>query len=127
MVTDSQNMFHYYGNLVRRLFLVGALVMLISLPFLNSLLPVPLFYSLLAIIVLSLVAGFTSPVKKWAIIINELLAILAVLAFEYYAVGYYVQYAGWSWLFAVNQLLALNFLVALYYNTKTLRETDLGR
>lgn len=122
-----ENMFHYYGNLVRRLFLGGAIVMLLSLPFLNPLLPIPLFYSLLAIIVLSIVAGFTSPRKRWAIAIDEIIAIVAVLAFEYYAVGYYVQYAGWSWLFIVNQLLALDFLVALYFNTKTLREMTPSR
>lgn len=119
---DTRNLLHYYGNLVRRLFLTGAIIMLLSLPFLNSLLPVPLFYSLLAIIILSLVAGFTSPRKTWAIIVDEIIATVAVLVFEYYAVGYYLQYTALSGLFIVNQLLALNFLVALYYNTKTLRE-----
>lgn len=114
-------MMHYYGNLVRRFFLIGAVIMLLTLPFLNPLLPVPLFYSLLAIIVLSLVAGLTSPVKTWAIFLDELIAVTAVLIFEYYAVGYYVQYSWESSLFIVNQLLAFDFLFALYYNTKTLR------
>lgn len=122
-----ENALHYYGNLVRRLFLGGAIVMLLGLPFFNAILPVDIFYSLLAIIILSLVAGFTSPRKTWAIAVDEIIAIVAVLAFEYYAVGYYIQYAGWSWIFAISQLLALDFLVALYYNTKTLREMTPGR
>ncbi len=119
---EMDSIFHYYGNLVRRLFLGGAILMLLTLPFLNALLPVPLFYSLLIIIVLSLVAGFTSPVKRWAIALNEAIAIIAVLSFEYYAVTYYVMYSAGSSLFLVNQLLALDFLIALYFNTKTLRE-----
>jgi hypothetical protein len=115
------NMFHYYGNLVRRFFLLGAIIMLVTLPFLNALLPVSLFYSLFAIVVLSLVAGLTSPRKMWAIGLDEVIAVFAVMVFEYYAVSYYLEYSASSPLFIVNQLLALNFLVALYYNTKTLR------
>ena len=113
---------HYYGNLVRRLVLAGAIIMLLTLPFLNPLLPIPLFCSLLAILFLSLIAGFTSPAKMWAIVLNEVIAILAVLIFEYYAVGYYIAYSAGSSIFIVSQLLALDFLIALYYNTKTLRE-----
>lgn len=119
-----ENPLHYYGNLVRRLFLAGAIVMLLALPFLNYLLPIPLFCSLLAIIILSVVAGFTSPWRKWAIVMDEVIAIVAVLIFEYYAVNYYVKYSAASSLFLINQLLALDFLIALYFNTKTLRELE---
>ena len=115
------NTLHYYGDIVRKLFLGGAFGMLVTLPFVNALLPVPLFYSLLAIIILSLVAGFMRPGKVWTIVIDEIITIAAVLIFEYYAVDYYAIYSFGNWLFIMNQLLALDFLIALYFNTKTLR------
>jgi len=120
-ITDMESMLHYYGDLVRRLFLAGAVIMLLTLPVLNPLLPVSIFYSLLAIIALSLVAGFTTPAKKWTIMLDEMIATVAVLVFEYYAVNYYIEYSAGSSLFIVNQVLAFDFLVALYYNTKTFR------
>ena len=111
---------HYYGDLVRRLFFGGAIFMLISLPFVSSILPFPIFASLIAIIALSFVAGLTNPMQSWVAVINEIIAISAVLAFEYYAITYY-ENLGFSSVFAINQILALNFLVALYYQTKNLR------
>ena len=95
--------------------------MLLSLPLLNPLLPVPVFYSLFLIIAFSVVAGFTSPSTTWALWLNEGIAIIAVIVFEYYAVQYFNVYSPSSALFLVTQFLALNFLIALYYNTKTLR------
>lgn len=111
---------HYYGDLVRRLFLGGAVLMLVALPFVNPLLPFPIFTSILVIIILCLVAGLTNPLQTWVAIINEVTAIIAVLVFEYYAVLYY-QNSGFSLIFNINQILALNFLVAFYYATKNLR------
>lgn len=103
--------------------MVAALIMLITLPFINALLPVPLFYSLLAITILSIIAGMTSIYIKWSNIIDELISVLAVIIFEYYAVIYYLQYSWTSPLFIINQILALNFLIALYYATKNLSVT----
>ncbi len=111
----------YYGRLVRRFFMAGAILMLITLPFINPILPIPLFISLLAITILGIVAGLTSLYAKWSMIVDEVIAALAVIIFEYYAVTYYVEYSWNSSLFLINQLLALNFLIALYFATKNLR------
>ena len=111
---------HYYGDLVRKLFLGGAIVMVITLPFLNTLLPFSIFTSLIVIIALSFVAGITTPLERWAPLLNEITSVISVLVFEYYAVLYYNEY-GISLIFIVNQVLALNFLTALYYSTKNLR------
>ncbi len=111
---------HYYGDLVRRFFLGGAVLMLLTLPFVNPLLPFPIFTSILVIIILCLVAGLTNPLQAWVAVINEITAVIAVLVFEYYAVMYY-QNGGVSVIFNVNQVLSLNILVAFYYSTKNLR------
>lgn len=115
---DLQN--HYYGNIVRGLFFAAGLVMLISLPTYNSALPVPLYVSILAILTIGLIAGLTNPKHLWAAKINVAVAVIGLAVFEYYAVGYYPNPVDAD-LFWINQFLALDFFVALYYSTKTLR------
>lgn len=69
----------------------------------------------------------SNPARKWAAAINEITSVIAVVVFEYYAVAYYIKFSAQSWPFVINQILALNFLVALYYSTKTLRAAILNR
>lgn len=112
---------HYYGDVVRRFFIVGALLMLISLPFMNSYLQVPLQISILAAICIGVFAGITNPLQMWAAVLNFALSIISVVVFEYQAVNGYQMYSLTHRTFWVNQILAVNFLVALYYSTKTVR------
>lgn len=112
---------HYYGDIVRRFFFGGALVMLATLPFFNELLPVSAYISLLVIIVIEVVAGFTNPLQSTIAIIDTFVAVAAVALFEYYAVTFYNLYTVKSLIFWVNQLLAINFFFALYFSSKTLR------
>ncbi len=112
---------HYYGDVVRFLFLLGAVIMLITLPFLNPNLPVPLVISILIILTIGLVAGVTNPLQKSTAFITTLISSIALIVFEYYAVTTYLNDSFANLLFIVNQILALIFLFALYYSTKTLR------
>lgn len=112
---------HYYGDVVRFLFLLAAVIMLITLPFLNPNLPVPLILSILIILTIGLVAGITNPLQKSTAVITTGISSIALVVFEYYAVTTYLTYSFTSLLFIVNQILALIFLFALYYSTKTLR------
>jgi hypothetical protein len=48
---------HYYGDLVRKLFLAGGLLMLISLPFFQFFVPVSMFVAIIAILVIILGAA----------------------------------------------------------------------
>ncbi len=112
---------HYYGDVVRFCFLLSAAVMLISLPFLNNRLPIPVFFSLLAILAIGIFAGVTNPLQKSTAAINLAVSAIALVAFEYYAVKSYLMYSITDLLFIINQLLALIFLFATYYSTKTLR------
>ena len=112
---------HYYGDLVRFLFLLGAVIMLLTLPVLNNLLPVPTLVSILIILALALFAGFTNPRLKSTGIINAGVAIAGFIVFEYYAIVAYVTFTKFTLFFATNQILAIIFLVASYYTVKTLR------
>lgn len=112
---------HYYGDVVRFLFLLAAVIMLITLPFLNPNLPVPLILSILIILTIGLVAGVTNPLQKSTSVITTGISSIALVVFEYYAVTTYLASSFTNLLFIVNQTLALIFLFALYYSTKTLR------
>jgi hypothetical protein len=112
---------HYYGDIVRRLFVLASFIMVVALPFLNDRLPVASTTSILGIVVISLVAGFLAPRNKWAIALNLLVSISALLVFENQAVEAYKLYSFSDPLFIVDQTLAVIFLFALYYSAKTFR------
>lgn len=112
---------HYHGDAVRKLFVAGAAIMVATLPFVNSNLPVPLSVSLIAIITIGLFAGLTNPLQRWVAILNTLIAVFASFVFAYYAVDSYVNFSIKSLLFWTDWTLALVFFASLYYATKTLR------
>ncbi len=121
---DSQNQAppaHYYGDIVRICFVTGALLMLVTLPFFVSRLQLPLFGSIVFIIVLILFAGATTPKQLWTVLLDWIISLTAVIIFEYYAVATYIGNSLFDWFVWVNQLLAIIFFIALYFATKTLR------
>jgi hypothetical protein len=113
-------MSHYYGDIVRRLFLIAAFVMAATLPYFSPLIGKPLLMSIVGILVLAVAAGLTSPAYSLSSILNALVAIGAVVVFETYAVQRFSEF-GTDVFFLINQALALIFLVAFYFGMKTLR------
>ena len=115
--------FHYYGDNVRKLFVAGAIVMLVTLPVFEELLSVPTFYYILGMIVLGLVAGFTNPAQRWVVLLNLAISVFAIYFFESEAVSAFKSCGtgNWTWYFFTNQLLAIIFLASLYYSAKTER------
>ncbi len=114
---------HYYGREIRGLFVVSAIIMLLTLPIFNSLIPFNGFLSMGMIILVGFLAGLLSPLARFVVVLCTLVAMGGGLVFEYQAVSMFR--AGNSplewWFFAVNQLLAVLFFFALYYGSKTLR------
>jgi hypothetical protein len=112
---------HYHGETVRKFFLAGAIIMLLTLPFFNDLLPVPLFISIPSILVFGVGAGLINPKYISVALLNLAIAAGALLVFEYFAVVNYHGEGIMYTLFWIDQFLALNFLVAFYYSVKTVR------
>jgi len=112
---------HYHGDVLRKLFILAAIVMISTLPFLSHLIPVSYLYSIVGIIVLVSTAGFIKPRNKFAIIVDFIISIIGVFVFEYYAMDAYIKYSASSFYFVTNQTLGLIFLFALYYASKTVR------
>ncbi len=112
---------HYYGDTVRMLFLLAALIMLVSLPVFADLTGLPPFVSVGAILVLGLAAGLTNPEQLWDAGVNAAIAVVGTLVFEGYAVLLYQKYNGPSGFFFTNLVLGFIFFVAVYFSVKTVR------
>lgn len=114
---------HYYGDVVRVLFLIGALIMLAMEPFFSDQIPISTPLSLIIITILVLVAGFTSPRFRfrWIIMCEVFISTIAVIAFGYVGVLAYLRHGGQDLFFWTNEILAIMFLVALYFSAKTVR------
>ncbi len=110
---------HYYGDIVRKLFIAGGVLMLAALPFFHEYVPYPLMASIVAILVIGFFAGIVAPAQKWPIILNAVIAAIAFTVFEYYAVTAYMQLE--YWFSTVNQVLAVIFFAGFYYGVKSAR------
>ena len=112
---------HYYGDAVRGLFVLAAVIMLATLPFFNREIPTSIPVTLLFIAALGLLAGLTNPRERWVALLNTIISITAAIGFGYWGVIAYENYSITSWLFWTNEALAIIFLAALYYSAKTVR------
>ena len=110
---------HYHGDMVRRLFFSGGIIMILALPFFKDLIPVPEFISILAMLIIGFMAGLTNPRLKWTAFLDCIISLVAFATFEFSAIKNYSSPE--AMLFWLDQALAIIFFLALYYSTKTLR------
>jgi hypothetical protein len=112
---------HYYGNVVRSLFIINAILLLASG---TTAVEMPLSEggAVFFAIVLIILAGITNPAQKWIHYVNEVIAVLGVALFAQSALAHYragVHPSDPSFFFI--EILSILFLAALYYSTKTVR------
>lgn len=112
---------HYYGDIVRKFFIAGGVIMIITFPFVVERLSVSVYASIFATVFIGLFAGITNPAQKWSNVLNTIISVIAVVVFEYYAVDIYSRLGAGNLLFWSNQLLAIIFFSAFYFSTKTIR------
>ncbi|MES2023520.1 MAG: hypothetical protein V4439_02450 [Patescibacteria group bacterium] len=116
---------HYYGDQIRILFMFAGVLLVVTFPFFSELFHLPILIPLIAILTLAVLGGFLNPVHKWIIYIDTLVASVAFLSCEYYAVNTYVrgvfEISQNVYFFWLNQILALFFFFAVYLCIKTLR------
>ncbi|OGF69085.1 hypothetical protein A3H65_00625 [Candidatus Giovannonibacteria bacterium RIFCSPLOWO2_02_FULL_45_14] len=114
---------HYYGDVVRKLFVAGDAVMILTYPFFTEKIFFSTTISILVIVFIGAIAGFLSPRQKWASSITFIISICALSVFEYHAA---TALTGenknlFSLFFWTNQVLAVIFFMSLYYSAKTIR------
>jgi uncharacterized membrane protein YuzA (DUF378 family) len=112
---------HYHGDTVRSLFVVTAIVMIIA-ETTGASLPLSTIGIVSLVVVLVVVAGITNPAQAWIHFINAALAIFGAIAFGLYAIQqYHLVQSLFSPTYLFSEALALIFLAAVYYATKTVR------
>jgi len=112
---------HYYGDIVRLLFLASAVIMLVGLPGISNYLSIPTAVSVVAMLVLGLAAGLTNPKLLWESVINAVIASGGLVIFETYAVTAFRQHGAADKFFISNMVLGFIFLFAVYFSVKTVR------
>ena len=110
---------HYYGDTVRQLLVAAAVLMLIAAPFYTDDLHVEMPFIIVACLVLVGVSALTSPIKQNIMSADAVVSGVGLVIFEYWAIHGYTSESAIQ--FIIRQVLALVFLFAFYYSTKTLR------
>ena len=115
---------HYYGDIVRKLFLISAITMLATLPLKNQIVATNFFIIIIIALGLTILAGFTSPQKRLVTIADIIVSIIAFILFELAAAQTFsIEHTILTPIFLIQQALAIAFLIALYFSSKTLRGT----
>ncbi len=113
---------HYYGDVVRAIFLAAGIVFLITMVRDREFLSFYLVVGVLSVLALTILAGLTNPRSKKIIKIDAAVSVIMFLLFEYLAIAGYSDAPGFTdSVFFLRQALAVLFLIALYFSTKTLR------
>jgi len=116
---------HYYGNIVRKQLFFAAFVIMIAALIDSELRNFYLFIGLFGVVGLTILAGLTSPQKRSIMFTDMCVSAIMFLIFEYFAINAFVRYENFSDpIFFFRQLIAVIYLITLYYSTKTLRYYD---
>jgi hypothetical protein len=110
---------HYYGDIVRVLFVIIAIMSAFSIPVFGDLVPIGTFTQVVGIVMLVLLAGLTNPHSTTVLWADTIIAAAGVILLENAAISYYSIDA--IAIFLVREILVLLLLIALYYSLKTVR------
>lgn len=117
---------HYYGDIVKRLFLAAGIIIVFSTPLFFHLVPklMVVVFSLIVAVAFILLAGYTSPLKKRVVELDIISSVLAIILFGISAfLAWRADHPDWHRVFFFLLLsgLGLIFIFALYYSVKSLR------
>ncbi len=113
---------HYYGDIIRKYLLFAGAGLLVAVLVDKELLSFYLLIGVIGTLIFTILAGLMSPTMSAAIFVNAIISAAMFLIFEYVAIDAYLKSQSFvDKIFVIRQLLAVAFLVALYFSTKTLR------
>jgi hypothetical protein len=116
---------HYYGDHVRQLFIVAAALMLIAAPFYTDALRVQLPFIIIGALVLAAIAALANPLKQSVFIAGAIASGVGLVVYESWALFMYSE-SSWPE-FVLREGIAIVFLIAFYFNMKTVRAFVLHR
>lgn len=114
--SDNSKISSYINS--RRLLLTGALLMLISLPFMHNQIPVAEEISILFILLLSIISGITQIEEGWISIVDTFVSGASFIFFAYYTVQLFLQ-GVLDIFFWINNALGIIFLLSLYFSIQS--------
>ncbi len=115
---------HYYGDAVRKCFLLIACGLIFLAPVFIGYLPALLPIVIVGVVLLVTLAALTNPKKQWVMTANALVAAAGILFAESIALLAYND--DQTILFLSHQVMAIVFLFAMYFSVKTVRAMMLG-
>ncbi len=118
---------HYYGDIVRYLFLAAGIIMLVTLPLFQSLIETPLMVSITGIAVLGIAAGLTNPQQVVSAVVNFVISIVGFITFAYSATTSFQGKIENDKFILTNIILAAIFIFAIYFSMKTMRSRLLNK
>ena len=120
-LTERRSAMHYHGDVVRVLFVASALLML-GAETLGGEMPLSTVGIVAFAIVLVVAAGITNPAQAWIHYLNFIIAVCGAGVFGLFAIErYQVSHTFVEVTYLSAEALALIFLFAVYYTTKTVR------
>ncbi|MEK7177072.1 MAG: hypothetical protein AAB719_02170 [Patescibacteria group bacterium] len=112
---------HYYGDHVRSLLVAAAVLMTVTTPFFIDLIHKPIFFAILAMLVLVILSGLINPKQRGLVAVTTITSAVSFLVFEYYAITSFKEFGLKNLFFWVNETIALLCLLATYFGTKSVR------
>src|SRR3989344_6031518 len=110
---------HYYGDIVRQLFIAGAILIVVGAPFYADSLSAELLYEILAALILAGLAALVNPHNKPLLLANAIAAGVGLVVYAFWGLS---EYSTSTWVqFILRELIAIIFLVAFYFSMKTVR------
>lgn len=114
---------HYYGDMVRNLLLCASALLMISAALDEALFSFYAYIGIFVLLGLVILAGLTSPRRPLTIMADAILSGALLVFFQYTALlgRSSLAHSGIDAAFILRQLLAVLFLLSLYYSIKTWR------
>jgi hypothetical protein len=113
---------HYYGDIVRGCFAFASFILLGTMLIDWRLLNLYLIVGVAGTAALVVLAGLTNPKSLHVLMVEAAVSALSFIFFEYAAIGAFQTVQVFSSpTFLLRQLLAILFLIALYYSIKSIR------
>lgn len=109
---------HYYGDIVRALFVAAAIMAGVAIPFSGEL-TTGAIIGAPAIVILLVLAGLTNPHGKTIVTLDAVVSAAGVVFTQLLALSAYSQ--EYFPLFAFLEAISIVFMAALYFSVKTLR------
>ena len=110
---------HYYGDIIRQVFVVTAVFMLVTAPFYSDDLKAHIPFYVAGALVLFILAALTNPHNQYVLLADAIAAGAGAALYEMWALGSYDT--STLLVTALRQSIAILFLIAFYFSMKTVR------